>query len=251
MNLPLGSLDGHLHRAVGTLIAVVGLVFFIRRSFRRRRDANVGSSPPSSPIIRPSLSQPRSSDGWVEDIEQYRPRNPSHSRPSTIQSPTIVTGEIFPVTAVATLSSPALSNNPITRNILQSDGSIKTIIRPSPPPNSKESDIGEKRLTSKVQQTDIYIEENLGGEAFPIEYPKKLDNPPLAFDMLKVDENGKAEKQKTLLLEPKPGGRWSDPFTVAWRGSLEADGDGTRWKNARSWVKEQHGRLENPDLKDA
>lgn len=150
------------------------------------------------------------------------------------------------------MASPGLSNNPIGSNILQPDGTVKTIIKPNPFQIAKEDDISEKRLTSKVQQTDIYIQEKTGVEAFPEEWPEKLNKqpPPLAFDMLGVDENGNAEKKKTLLLERKAGGRWSDPFTVAWRGSLEAEGGGTRWKSARSWVKEQNGRLKNPDVEE-
>lgn len=58
------------------------------------------------------------------------------------------------------------------------------------------------------------------------------------------------EKRTTFgLLEPppiehKPAGRWSDPFTLAWRGSGEAEGGGTRWKSAPSWVESQNGRLD-------
>lgn len=64
--------------------------------------------------------------------------------------------------------------------------------------------------------------------------------------MVAKDENGKSEK-KTLLLEHKPGGRWSDPFTVAQRASGEAIESGTRWKSALSWVKDQSGRLNAGD----
>lgn len=65
--------------------------------------------------------------------------------------------------------------------------------------------------------------------------------------MVAKDENGNAEKKKTLLLEHNPGGRWSDPFTVARRGSGEASEGGTRWKSALSWVKDQRGRLNAGD----
>lgn len=91
------------------------------------------------------------------------------------------------------------------------------------------------------------------GEILPGPWPESLNQkpPPLAFDMLGRDEQGKAEKKKTLLLEHKPGGRWSDPFTVGWRGSGEASEGGTRWKSAISWVKDQTGRLDDPGKKEA
>jgi hypothetical protein len=67
--------------------------------------------------------------------------------------------------------------------------------------------------------------------------------------MVGKDEQGIAEKKKTLLLEHKPGGRWSDPFTEAWRGSGEVREGVTRWRSALIWVRDQNGRLEGSERK--
>ena len=112
---------------------------------------------------------------------------------------------------------------------------------------AKEITISSKKSTPKVQPTDLYVKGE-AGEPFPSDFPIKLSQSPapLTFGMVAKDENGKSEK-KTLLLEHKPGGRWSDPFTVARRASGEAIESGTRWKSALSWVKDQSGRLNAGD----
>lgn len=245
---------------MGVIFAIAGIFFFARRSSRRRKAKNVGSSPPSS--YRGSIPQARrSANGFFVDMEDPGPQNPgpavtrsNRRTDSTFQSATIDTSEIFPpitpkVATPVVIPSSGLSSNPVTGTFVQADGSVKTVIKPLPSiVKAKEVTISPRKNLPKIQTTDLIVEEK-AGEIYPAEWPDKLNKepPPLAFDMVGRGEDGKAEKTKTLLLEHKPGGRWSDPFTVAWRGSGEADDGGNRWKSALSWVKDQNGRLEDPD----
>jgi len=236
---------------VGVFITVIGIFFFVRRSQRLRREGNVGSSPLSSPVHRRSLSQARGSGGWFADVEQIRLPNPFHSHLSVTPSSTIDTGEIFPATSSPMVApSPGLRNNPVNGMVIQKSGYVKTIIKPMPFQNAKEVIISPKKQTPNAQQTDIYIQEK-AGEIFPGEWPETLYKKPLplVFDLLGRDEGGKAEKKKTLLLDHKPGERWSDPFnlTVPWRGSGEVSEGGTSWKSALSCVKDKNGRLDIPE----
>jgi hypothetical protein len=242
------------HDIVGAFSAVIGIAFLIRCFLRRQRQNNVGSSPPSSPLYGLPPSRSRSLMTWTPDMEQVRPPNPSHSHTSLTRSLTIGISGLSQATSAPTLpsKSPGLSNNPVTAQIVRADGSTKTIIKSLAFQHAKQVTVKARKQTPKVQQIDLYIEEK-AGEIFPGEWPEALNKkpPPLAFGMLGVDGDGKAEKRKSLLLEHKPGGRWSDPFTVAWRGSGEADEGGTRWKNPRSWAMDQNARLNDSELKKA
>lgn len=244
------------------MFAVIGIIFVVKRGRRQRSRSIVDSIRAPTPSTRgPLFEAPRSSTGFFVDIEQTQPQSLAHSNRqtgSTNQSATIDTGEVFgPITPMhakpVVIAPSGLSSNPVTRTIMQADGSVKTIIKPLPSISlkAKEVIISARKPVPKVQTTDLFIEEK-PAEILPGEWPDMLnkDLPPLAFDMVGRGEDGKAEKTKTLLLEHKPGGRWSDPFTVAWRGSGEADEGGTRWKSALSWVKDQNGRLDGPDSKE-
>lgn len=106
-----------------------------------------------------------------------------------------------------------------------------------------------QKRTSVVQTTDVYISEKEDGDA----RTKSLTRKPLPsaqkFDIMGLGKDGKAEKKKSMLVEHEhsPAGRWSDPFTTGWRGSIEAE-EGTRYKGTKSWAQAQNKRLDDLEI---
>jgi len=134
---------------------------------------------------------------------------------------------------------------------MQADGSVKTIIQLQPHRVTLVDVNKNKNPKSpgpRVITTDPYMGEQqrksilLGEWHSTLEAPKRAV--PLKFDMMERSERRSSVKKASVILEHNPVGRWSDPFTIAWRGGWEADEGGTRWKNTLIWMKEQRGRLD-------
>ena len=230
--------------------------------------------PPRLQMFRSSIFQPLSSHPANDTLENDSRFSHAEPPPPSITATTIDTRDIFPPSA-ASFSFP--TSAPMqARNIFLPDGSIQTIAMsekamPAMPAIPQRAHSGRAReimirpsnsshkVNKSIQSTRIFTPALYGGvvnieppesssksetESTSGFYAGPTDSDDAATDAMKAREN---RTTFGLLKPPQPGhqpaGRWSDPFTLAWRGSGEADGGGTRWKTAKSWVESQNGRL--------
>lgn len=190
--------------------------------------------------------------------------SPTTALQNRMTATTIDTGDIFPPSTVPTpLPAPILVKS---RNIIISDGSVQTIIMPMPaiPQHAYSgraqqvlirASSSSRRQSTRIQTTDIFLPARPSGSPENRSYLETDSTTELyvatsEFRDAVADSVQSKEKRSTFgkvqyeeeHRDHKPAGRWSDPFTLAWRGSQEAEAS-TRWKSAQSGTESQNGRL--------